>query len=86
MARQSSRQQEFKDANNRSKIHVFTEAGGNGFWLLFGQNSFVGEWGEENITFSKYCFIFVNKLSHPATVNKIKTLKAGLFSCAAQYN
>lgn len=30
-----------------------------------------------NYTFSKYCFIFVNKLSHTATVNKIKTLKAG---------
>lgn len=48
MVRPSSRQREIKDANNSSKIHVFIEAGGNGFWLFFGENSFSGGVGREN--------------------------------------
>lgn len=39
-----------KDANNSSKIHVFTEAGGNGFWLLLGQTFFSG-----GVGCVKYC-------------------------------
>lgn len=52
MARQRSWKPEIKEANNSSKIHVFTKAGGNGFSVFSAhsanqQRKFPSEeWGE----------------------------------------